>query len=106
PKAALTGILVVKQSVGDENYYTVSAHPQNATSIDAHASNIFQILIFAVLGGLILNLMPCVFPILAMKALSIAKLSGAARHHVRNQALFYMLGVLAAFAGLVGISFL
>ncbi|MBV8578967.1 MAG: thioredoxin family protein [Acetobacteraceae bacterium] len=53
---------------------------------------------FAFLGGLILNLMPCVFPVLAMKAVSIA--SGTARGEVRAHAISYTAGVLVTFAAL------
>ena len=42
-------------------------------------ANFAVILLFSVLGGLILNLMPCVFPILGLKALSLAKMGGDAR---------------------------
>lgn len=55
-------------------------------------------LLLALLGGLILNLMPCVFPILSMKALALAamaeKSSGTARAHGGA----YTGGVLAGFA--------
>ena len=47
----------------------------------------------AVLGGLILNLMPCVFPILSLKALSLAK-SGASGAHARTEGLAYAAGVI------------
>jgi thiol:disulfide interchange protein DsbD len=57
-------------------------------------------LLFAFLGGLILNLMPCVFPILAIKAVSIAKLSGHARGTVHLHAAAYTAGVLASFMAL------
>ncbi|MBW0002143.1 MAG: thioredoxin family protein, partial [Hyphomicrobiales bacterium] len=50
-------------------------------------------------------LMPCVFPILAIKAVAVAKLSGHERGYVRAQAFSYTLGVLVAFAGL-GVSLL
>jgi thiol:disulfide interchange protein DsbD len=53
-------------------------------------------LLLALLGGLILNLMPCVFPILAMKALAIARLGGAAAQKIRHEALGYTAGVLVA----------
>ncbi len=49
----------------------------------------------ALVGGLILNLMPCVFPVLAIKALGF--LHGNAGEH-RRQGLAYTVGVLAAFA--------
>ena len=53
-------------------------------------------LLLALLGGLILNLMPCVFPILAMKALALARLGGAAGQKIRHEALGYSAGVLVA----------
>ncbi len=47
----------------------------------------------AVLGGLILNVMPCVFPILSLKALSLAK-SGGTERAARAEALAYTAGVV------------
>jgi thiol:disulfide interchange protein DsbD len=55
-----------------------------------------QILVFAFLGGLILNLMPCVFPILAMKAVALAGHAGRGRAH----AVSYTAGVLVTFVAL------
>lgn len=53
-------------------------------------------LVFALLGGMILNLMPCVFPVLSLKALSFASSSGSAhRHHLHGWA--YTLGVVGSF---------
>ncbi len=56
---------------------------------------------FAILGGLILNLMPCVFPILAMKA---ASLAGHAHEQAaaRRQGLAFLGGVLVTFLALAG----
>ena len=47
----------------------------------------------AILGGLILNLMPCVFPILSLKALSLAR-SGESAAHARAEGLAYTAGVV------------
>ena len=47
----------------------------------------------ALLGGLILNVMPCVFPILSLKALSLAR-SGASERDARHEALAYAAGVV------------
>jgi thiol:disulfide interchange protein/DsbC/DsbD-like thiol-disulfide interchange protein len=47
----------------------------------------------ALLGGLILNIMPCVFPILSLKAISLAKAGGDERK-VRSEAVAYTLGIL------------
>ena len=61
-----------------------------------------QALLFAVLGGLILNLMPCVFPILAMKAASLAASAHDARH-ARRDGLAFLAGVLTTFLLLAGV---
>lgn len=59
--------------------------------------------IFAVLGGLILNLMPCVFPVLSMKALSLVKLSDRDRSDARALGLYYLAGILTCFLGVAGL---
>ncbi len=56
----------------------------------------------ALLGGLILNIMPCVFPILSLKALSLAR-SGASAAHARGEALAYTAGVVLVCLALGGI---
>ncbi|MBU2340629.1 MAG: thioredoxin family protein [Alphaproteobacteria bacterium] len=52
-------------------------------------------LLGALLGGLLLNVMPCVFPILSLKALSLARAGGDERA-ARRDAVFYTLGVVLA----------
>jgi len=56
---------------------------------------------FAFLGGLILNLMPCVFPILSLKAMSVAGLSEKDPKEARLSGLLYTAGVLICF-GIIG----
>jgi thiol:disulfide interchange protein len=53
----------------------------------------------AVLGGLILNIMPCVFPILSLKALSLAR-GGSSERQARGEALAYTAGVVLVCLGL------
>jgi len=59
---------------------------------------IWSALFGAFLGGLILNLMPCVFPIISLKALSLAKTAHGERETIRRSAWAYTAGVLASFA--------
>ncbi|AOF82807.1 cytochrome C biogenesis transmembrane region family protein [Methyloversatilis sp. RAC08] len=59
--------------------------------------------LFALVGGLLLNLMPCVFPVLAIKALSFAQLGGHAQRTVRAQSLAYCAGVVFTFLLLAGV---
>ena len=55
--------------------------------------NFGWILGFSILGGLLLNLMPCVFPILGLKAIAIAKAGGDERQ-ARRDALAYTAGII------------
>jgi thiol:disulfide interchange protein DsbD len=59
-------------------------------------------LFFALAGGLILNLMPCVFPILSVKALSAVKLAGERPALAAVHGLAYTLGILVMFALVAG----
>ena len=51
----------------------------------------------ALIGGLILNLMPCVFPVISIKALSIAKSAHGERSAIKREAWLYTAGVVATF---------
>ena len=55
-------------------------------------------LLFAFIGGVVLNLMPCVFPILTMKALSLVKMSHTDPRVAAQSGLLYTAGILVAFA--------
>lgn len=74
----------------------VEGDPQDATLLLATA------LLGSILGGLILNIMPCVFPILSLKALSLAKAGGDERS-ARRDALAYAAGVILVCLALGGL---
>ncbi len=57
---------------------------------------------FAILGGLLLNIMPCVFPILGLKALSLAN-GGRSEAEARGDALAYSAGVISTVLALGGL---
>jgi thiol:disulfide interchange protein DsbD len=63
----------------------------------APTGGLFAALLFALIGGLILNLMPCVLPVLSFKALGLAQAS-VSHAHARAHALWYTAGVLVTFA--------
>ena len=63
----------------------------------------FALLGFAFLGGMILNLMPCVFPVLGLKIMSFVKQAGEDPKKVRLHGLIFTLGVILSFWILVGI---
>ena len=57
----------------------------------------------AFLGGLILNLMPCVFPVLFIKGLSLVQSGGEERHKLRTHGFVYAAGILVSFWVLVAL---
>ncbi|MNH51730.1 Thiol:disulfide interchange protein DsbD precursor [compost metagenome] len=77
------------------------ASGETATRRPADLNAFAQAALFALLGGLILNLMPCVFPILAMKAASLSR-SAHYPAEARRDGLAFLAGVLATFLILAG----
>jgi len=69
---------------------------REATSLAA----ILQAAILALLGGAVLNLMPCVFPVLSIKVLALMEHAGGPGRAVRRHGFAYTGGVLLAFAAL------
>lgn len=79
---------------GDHVGFLLTARPGTvAVSGSGAARATLVALAGAVLGGLLLNIMPCVFPILGLKALKLARAGGDERT-VRREALAYAAGVV------------
>ena len=74
PIPACPGVLSVRDRTGMQTDVVINAAPGPAPA--PAMPPLGQVLVFAWLGGLILNLMPCVFPILAMKAVALARHGG------------------------------
>jgi len=112
-----TRILSITQSAGDRRQSDivelgatdfVVKTPQKAFHVTAKTnvpevvtestpSDLVLILLFALLGGLILNLMPCVFPVLSIKALSLVALSDKERRYAQASGLAYTMGIVLSF---------
>jgi len=111
----LAGTLVLTEKTADgtvKQAFDVSAKldtafaPSSASlagAIGSEELSLVQALLFALLGGLILNLMPCVFPVLAMKAAAFARLAGHDRAEMRRDGLAYTAGVLASFTAMAAV---
>ena len=92
-----SGVIALTTASGSTAAYTI------APTLVAAAQPtplIGPLLLLAGAGGLLLNLMPCVFPILAMKAMALTRLSGAETRRVRSEAASYCAGVILAFVAL------
>src|SRR5689334_20962812 len=105
------GVLVVQ---GSEKYaYTVAAAPGEVATVVAAAEapvpapapagaqpSVWLALGFALLGGLILNLMPCVFPVLSIKAVSVIESRRGEGSGERLHALAYTAGTVLSCAAI------
>lgn len=104
----LEGLLTYADASGGRRVVEISAAPgpvlpgtagvQYASSASLDAGSLFVAIVLAFLGGLILNIMPCVLPVLSVKALSLA--GGVHAGQVRRHGLFYFAGVMATFLAL------
>jgi thiol:disulfide interchange protein DsbD len=100
--SSLQGVLVA------ENPWDTSGHRALAISValespSTSTSHLPLTLLFAFLGGLILNVMPCVFPILSLKALHLVQISSESRSAARREGIAFSLGVLLSLLALAGL---
>ena len=81
-----------------------SAMPSGASGSTAfEGMNLPKALIFAFIGGMILNLMPCVFPVISMKIMGFVQQAEKSRAHVLQHGLVFAGGVLVSFWALAGL---
>jgi len=79
-----------------------AAEPAVAPLPPEDETSLGMALLFALLGGLLLNLMPCVFPVLSLKILAFVEHAGDDRAVIRRQGWLFTAGVLASFWALAG----
>ena len=101
------GVLALGDGRGLEFRAVLGAVPQGGSAVgDLGAQAVLLAVLGALVGGLLLNLMPCVFPILALKAMHLAN-SGGEAAEARRDALAYTAGAVigtgALGAGLLAI---
>ncbi|MCE2575329.1 protein-disulfide reductase DsbD [Komagataeibacter sp. FNDCR2] len=104
--ASLPGIVVLRDATGRERALQVRPVAGDvqvlAPDAAAHAAPVGWLLLMAFAGGLILNLMPCVFPVLAMKVLALERMARGARKAALAGAGAYAGGVIGSFVVLGG----
>ena len=87
---------------GNANGNAINA-PSAAGNATEGAAGTFILLLSALFGGLILNLMPCVLPVLSLKLFSLIKQAGESRKRLLVLGTSTTLGILASFWALAGI---
>jgi DsbC/DsbD-like thiol-disulfide interchange protein/cytochrome c biogenesis protein CcdA len=94
------GVLILSDQTGASHAFQID-FPLGSPAV-SHATNgtsfaILAVLFSAFLGGLLLNLMPCVFPVLSLKVMSLLRISGQEKTRVRKLGLAYTAGILVSF---------
>ncbi|MCL6699419.1 thioredoxin family protein [Sphingomonas sp. NSE70-1] len=103
--ASLSGVLALGDGRGLEIKAVPGNVPEGGSRIgDRGFDAVLLAILGALVGGLLLNLMPCVFPILALKALHLAR-SGGNEREARRDALAYAAGAVIG-TGLLGTALL
>lgn len=113
-KAGTTGTASAASAAGGTAHGAVGASPSAGASAGVGApagavaagtsagSGLFGTVLLAFLGGMVLNLMPCVFPVLGIKVLGFVNQAGSDRGKVVLHGLVFTAGVLASFWALAG----
>ena len=103
----IAGVLVIEEETGDgilRAGYEVTAVPGIIPAGNNRDGLTLPLaLAFAFLGGLILNLMPCVFPVLFIKVLGLIKTREMSAGHAKVDGLVYMSGVVISFLVIAGL---
>lgn len=103
----IAGVLLQETS-GKREGYEVTLHPEARAPVTAQTSSsaessLWLILVYAFVGGMILNVMPCVLPVIALKILGFVNESRNEAGRVRKLGLMYALGVILSFEVFAGI---
>jgi thiol:disulfide interchange protein DsbD len=102
PASDLDGVLVIREKL-DQGQVSQAFTIRAVAGTPGPALSLLAAIGLALAGGLILNLMPCVLPVLSIKALALVGHAEASPGVVRRHGLAYTAGVLACFAGLAGL---
>ena len=98
--AQLNGVLELS---GGRSYDVVALPGTVAVPSTLSFTQLFQSAALAFLGGLLLNLMPCVFPVLFLKGLALVNSGNEERGKLRAHGFIYAAGIIVSFWVLVGV---
>jgi len=94
-----TGGTAISNTLVSSDVNSVITPPNSPTS----TLGLALALLMAFIGGAILNLMPCVFPVLSIKVLSFIDMAQGHKGHVRRHGLLFALGIVLSFWALGGL---
>jgi thiol:disulfide interchange protein DsbD len=100
---SLPGLIVFGNSADgpDRRAWDISIGPGMATANESSTwSELVRFLIFGFIGGFILNLMPCVLPVISLKIFGFVQQAGQSRARIFRSGLAFIAGIFAWFLGL------
>jgi thiol:disulfide interchange protein len=104
PKAvsSMAGLVVFSERPNgdDRAAWQITSAPAMSASRPAPAHGIFTFLFFGFLGGIILNLMPCVLPVISLKIFGFVQQAGQSRQKIFRSGIAFTLGIFAWFIAL------
>jgi thiol:disulfide interchange protein len=99
--SALDGVVVFGQTENgsDRNAWSLSATTVSAAALSLPPA-FWKYLLFGFIGGFILNLMPCVLPVISLKIFGFIQHAGQDRRRILRSGLAFVAGIFAWFVGL------
>ena len=100
--SSIPGLIVFSQQPNGEDRaaWQISAAPTVPAAKAAPARGIFTFLFFGFIGGIILNLMPCVLPVISLKIFGFIQQAGQSRRKILRSGIAFTVGIFAWFVGL------
>ena len=100
--SSIAGLVVfAQQPNGDDRAaWQITSAPSVSATRPPPARGIFTFLLFGFLGGLILNLMPCVLPVISLKIFGFVQQAGQSRQRILRSGIAFTLGIFAWFIAL------
>jgi thiol:disulfide interchange protein len=100
--SSIAGVVVFSQQPNgdDRAAWQMTSAPVLSASRPAPARGVFTFLLFGFLGGFILNLMPCVLPVISLKIFGFVQQAGQSRQRIFRSGIAFTLGIFAWFIAL------
>ena len=100
--SSMAGLVVFSQQPNgdDRAAWQITSAPALSASRPAPARGVFTFLLFGFLGGIILNLMPCVLPVISLKIFGFVQQAGQSRQKIFRSGIAFTIGIFAWFLAL------
>lgn len=98
----LRGVLAIKDANGERGWWVTASSPSDSSAAapSPPSTSLWQALLFGFLGGIILNLMPCVLPVISLKVFGFVRQAGQSPRTILLHGLAFTAGIFVWFLGL------